>query len=412
MRLTIPRDALEPALKLALGAADPKAELSPYARLQLVAYMAGRGKDTGTLSIAATDGDATLRVQVAAEVAAGGAAVVEAKPLHEAAKLLPKHGKVTLALEPAKPPAGPRLRLACDRASFRFESLDPADFPLISMSGSAAAFEIAGTELARAVHLCGPAVSTEDTRFYLNGIYVHEDEAGEIVFVATNGHKLVRVACEMPEEAAGLPAVILPRQALGTIAALAKSVAGEPLEVALSPTLARFVAGPLDYTTKLIDGTFPNYERVVPATWTSRVTVEAGALSLAIARARVVVEDKGRAVRFAIDAAPEPAEAGGEEITVSASGNHGEAVDTTPATLEGEILVAGFNGTYLRELLDLMPASQPAVLHFDGPGNPCRLTSEGLDGVTMVLMPMRLEGAAPTTAPDDLVPAEPEGAEA
>ena len=388
MHLTIPRDKLEPALKLALGSADPKSEIEAYASLMLTALPASERSTgaTGHLEVAATDGDAMMRMTVAAEVAAGGSVVVDAKTLRAAVKTLPEHGFVTLAAADD----GARLVVTCDRARFRLEAIPPDDFPLIAISNIKSVIALPGTELARALALCTPAIGDgADGRTWLAGVFIHEDAAGGLSFVATDGHSLVRVALPRPDDFEGIGngGVILPFRALKPIGTMAAAVAGEKVEIDLSDTLARFRAGPVAYTTKLIDGTFPDYTRVIPPArgHTRTLQVEAGALLVAIARARVVVEDKARAVRLSID---------DEGVAVSARGTHGEASDTVEAALDGDPLVVGCNGTLLSDLVALVPASAEASIGLVDAMSPLTITAEAMPGVTMILMPMRIDAPA------------------
>ena len=371
MKLVVPRDRLEPALALALKAADAKNEVAILGHVLLIA-----GDEH--LEVVACNLDVMLRIAIPAEVEARGSVTVDARTLQQAAKNLPEQSMIALAEEPG----GARVRLACGRARYRLAALPAEDFPTLAVNDVAHAFEVEGKVLARALELTRHAVGKDEVRYYLNGVFLGEDAAGDLVFVATDGHRLARVSLPMPDDAGGVAGVILPRQSLAQIADIAAGMAGDAVEIEIGAGAVRFRARAVTFVTKLIDGTFPDYSKVIPADGPGTVlaTVEAAALAASVARVTVVAAGKSRAVRLDL----------GESLTVLSTGTTGEAVDEVDLTRQGGELALGFNGVFLAELLGLVPAGD-AVLHLpaDAAG-PVRITAEALDGVTLVLMPMRV----------------------
>jgi DNA polymerase-3 subunit beta len=224
--------------------------------------------------------------------------------------------------------------------------------------------------------------SKEQTRYYLNGIYMHAAE-GRLIFVATDGHRLARHALEAPDEAAGMPGIIIPRKTVGEIATMAQAAgkAGHPMQISVSASKIRVEAGTLVMVSKLIDGTYPDYSRVIPVKNAKTAFVESAAFAAALDRVSTISSERGRAVKLAM------AEG---KITLSVKNpDAGDATDETPADYTGAPLEIGFNARYLADFLNALDADT-VEMRLDEPGSPTLITNPADPAFTGVIMPMRV----------------------
>ncbi len=338
----------------------------------------------------ATDLDQMIDVEIPATVAASFRACVDARMLEAALKRFPEDGTVSLT-EETDGEGVAALRLVCGRARVRLAALPEADFPRLDVGRVVDRFEIAGTVLADALRTVAPAMSDEETRYYLCGVHMAENRDGDLAFAATDGHRLHRKTLDMPEDAGGLAGVIIPRATIDDLAPLAGEAGEAPVTVEIGETLMRVAAPGATLTTKLVDGKYPDYERIIPPVTDASRTVVVGtdALAAALASALVAAPNKDSrmvTLRFS-----------GETIDVSASrGDGSEAAADLDAALDGAPLTIGVNGGYLIDALDQIPGGT-ADLTLADPETPIRVSGEHAQGVTIIVMPMRL-GKEPETA--------------
>jgi len=286
----------------------------------------------------------------------------------------------------------PRFMVKAGQARFKLPCLPVADFPMVPVLERAAGFELAasalGDHLARVEH----AISTEETRYYLNGVFAHvvqaEGEAPELRLAATDGHRLARLAVDAPFGSEGWPDLILARRSValldklcaGAVKASAESVVS--IAVTASGDRVRFELtaadeGSVSLVAKTIDGTFPDYTRVIPTDPPLRAVVDRLALAAAVKRVGVLVAKSSRAVRL---------EFSQDRIVLTGrSADLGEAVEELACDYSGEDLTIGFDGTYLRAALLAVGADQVALLMSD-PAGPCRIEAAPTDGETPALV--------------------------
>ena len=218
---------------------------------------------SGVLTLKATDLDMEAIETIPAKVSTPGAATVPAHTLHDIVRKLPDGAEIDIEL---KGPEG-RLKVTAGRASFELSILPADEFPDMGQAELPHRFTVEGGELKRLFEKSRFAISTEETRYYLNGIYLHRVEGGaspKLRAVATDGHRLAQVETEATSGTEGMPGVIVPRKAVAEIIKLLDD-GQAPVEVALSPAKIRFAVGEVVLTSKLIDGSFPDYARVIPA---------------------------------------------------------------------------------------------------------------------------------------------------
>nr|WP_064247009.1 DNA polymerase III subunit beta [Rhizobium leguminosarum]OAP95136.1 DNA polymerase III subunit beta [Rhizobium leguminosarum] len=316
--------------------------------------------DADGLRVTGTDLDIIATDRADANTEEAGTICVNAKLLQDISKKA--RSDVELKLE------SDRLIVKSGRSVFRLATLPAADFPSLAAGKLDATFDI---DLAALLAPASFAMSTEETRFYLNGVFVHlQDEF--IRAVATDGHRLSRHQVAYPGESA-FAGVIIPRKAVGIIPK-------GTVTVSVSEAKIRISAGDFVLTSKLIDGTFPDYQRFIPTGNDKIVTVDRDAFMKAADRVSTISTERGRAVKLSI--AP-----GSVGFTVS---NHdASATDEIEAEYSGEPIEIGFNASYVRELFGILP-SGPVVMSLADSGSPGLVTSPGFGGLTLVIMPMRV----------------------
>ncbi len=219
------------------------------------------------------------------------------------------------------------------------------------------------------------AISTEETRYYLNGVYLHPLDDGRLALVATDGHRLAKR--ELPYDLAGLDGIIIPRKTVGIIAKIMEGKA----TFSGSAQKIRFESEKVTLTSKLIDGTFPDYTRVIPSARDKKAIVEAEALAKALDRVITVTSEKGRAVRFAFGE-------GSIDLSVR-NPDAGTAEDSLP--YEGDIVMEiGFNAKYMADALNSI-GGEMVELALQDAGDPAVIRSvPEQPGALCVVMPMRV----------------------
>jgi hypothetical protein len=236
-------------------------------------------------------------VGVAAEVQEAGSSTVPATRLHDLLRNLPAGGQVVLE----HPSREPHAKLACGRTRVSLPTLPPGDFPLMTAEGAAAGGPIAPAALARLFETTRHAISGEATRYYLCGAYLHVVEVGGerlLRVVATDGARLALAEIPAPDGFETLPPVIVPTKAVDEIT---KLLAGEA-DAELRTSAAKVVldVGSNRLVSKVLDGSYPEYARVIPRDNPRRLRVDVGALASALKRAAVLADDKSRSIRFSI----------------------------------------------------------------------------------------------------------------
>jgi len=227
------------------------------------------------------------------------------------------------------------------------------------------------------------AISTEETRYYLNGVYMHvaDAETGKALrCVATDGHRLARIDADLPPEAANMPGVIVPRK---TVAELRKLLDDDDMQIAVSvsETKIRFATPDITLTSKVIDGTFPDYTRVIPQGNTRKLEVDASEFAKAVDRVATVSSERSRAVKLVLEE---------DRLTLSVNAPDAGAAEEELAVAYGdERLEIGFNAKYLLEIAGQVDREN-AVFMFNSAGDPT-LMREGNDlSAVYVVMPMRV----------------------
>jgi len=328
----------------------------------------------------ATDLDIEVVDKAPAQVEKAGATTVAATTLHEIVRKLPDGALVTLTADSA---AG-RLTVEAGRSNFSLATLPKEDFPVMASSEYASNFTASAALLRRLFDKSKFAISTEETRYYLNGVYMHVtdgSEGGKVLrCVATDGHRLARIDADCPEGAADMPGVIVPRKTVGE---LRKLLDDDEMDIAVSvsETKVRFATPDITLTSKVIDGTFPDYTRVIPQGNTRKLEVDAAEFAQAVDRVATVSSERSRAVKLQLD---------GDKLVLSVNAPDSGAAEEELAVAYGdERLEIGFNAKYLLEIASQVDREN-AVFLFNSAGDPT-LMREGSDqSAVYVVMPMRV----------------------
>ncbi|MGZ9074089.1 MAG: DNA polymerase III subunit beta, partial [Rhodoplanes sp.] len=254
--------------------------------------------ESGQLAFKATDLDLEILEAIPADVPAGGVTTVPAHMFYEIVRKLPEGAQVVLE------GSGDRavLVIRAGRSRFTLQTLPESDFPDLAAGDMTHEFTLPAADLKRLIDKTQFAISTEETRYYLNGIYLHtagEGTKAVLRAVATDGHRLAQVELTAPTGAAGMPGIIIPRKTVGEVHRLVEDIDGE-IKVELSATKIRFTIGPVVLTSKLIDGTFPDYARVIPVGNDKQLEVEKRDFEQAVDRVSTVASERGRAVKLSL----------------------------------------------------------------------------------------------------------------
>ncbi len=333
----------------------------------------------GMLSLNATDMDLDFVEQVAVEVVQPGAATASAHTIYDIVRKLPDGCQIEIAYSGEDG----QLTLRSGRSKFSLACLPVEDFPVVSGGDLPYAFTLTASELKSLIDRTRFAISTEETRYYLNGIYLHATaaETGPVLrAAATDGHRLARAEITLPEGAAGMPGIIVPRKTVAEIRKLIDETEGE-IAVSLSETKIKFAFGDAILTSKLIDGTFPDYERVIPADNDKMLEVDVKVFADAVDRVSAISNEKSRAIKVALEK--------GTAILSASSPESGSAVEEIEAAYDSGPLEIGFNSRYLLDILGQIEGGT-AILAMADAASPTVVRDAGFEGAVYVLMPMRV----------------------
>jgi len=335
--------------------------------------------DKSKLSLKATDLDLEVIDSVDAEVSPAGSTTVPAHMFYEIVRKLPEGSQIVLEA------SGDRAMLAirAGRSRFTLQTLPESDFPDLAAGEMTHKFTLAAADLKRLIDKTQFAISTEETRYYLNGIYLHtagNAKSTMLRAVATDGHRLAQVELPLPSGASGMPGIIVPRKTVGEVQRLIDDAEAE-VAVELSQGKIRFSIGDVVLTSKLIDGTFPDYARVIPVGNDKELIVDKKDFEASVDRVSTVSSERGRAVKLSISS--------GRLLLSVTNPDSGSATEELEIEYDADPIDIGFNSRYLLDIAAQIEG-EVAVLKLADAGSPTLIQDRDPAGALYVLMPMRV----------------------
>jgi DNA polymerase III subunit beta len=372
MKITIERAALLRALGHVQSVVERRNTIPILSNVLMKA-------EHGRLSLSATDMDLEVVESVPAQILRDGNTTAPAHTLYDIVRKLRDGAQIELDA------GGDRgsMVLRSGRSTFTLACLPPEDYPVMGGGALSHDFALSAADLMSVIKRTSFAISTEETRYYLNGIFLHATKAGEIPVlraVATDGHRLARVEVPLPEGAAGMPGIIVPRKTVQELRKLLEET-DKSVSIELSDTKIRFGLNDCLLTSKLIDGTFPDYDRVIPAGNDKVLEVECQLFTEAVDRVSTISTEKSRAVKLALEHGT---------LTLSAtSPDNGTALEEIEVGYSATPLEIGFNSRYLLDITQQIEGDGVQFILADS-GSPTILRDAGDHSALYVLMPMRV----------------------
>jgi DNA polymerase-3 subunit beta len=330
-------------------------------------------REDGSLRLMATDLDLQVDESVPANVTQPGAITVSAHTFFDIVRKLPEGSQVELTAAEGK------MQVVAGRSRFNLSTLPRDDFPVIAEGDLPTRFELPAATLRQIIEKTRFAISSEETRYYLMGIFFHVVDE-QLRAAATDGHRLARVTIARPDGAEEMPDVIVPRKAVNELYRLLEELEGT-VEISLSATKIRFGLGSAVLTSKLIDGTFPDYNRVIPTGNDKLLKLDPKSFSAGVDRVSTIASEKTRAVKMSVDR---------DKVTLSVtSPENGVATEEVPADYGADGLEIGFNAKYLLDILGEIDGDIVEV-HLADAAAPTLLRENDKSNALYVLMPMRV----------------------
>ncbi|MDE3060589.1 MAG: DNA polymerase III subunit beta, partial [Pseudomonadota bacterium] len=331
------------------------------------------------VSLTATDMDLAMIEKVPASVGKPGATTVPAHTFYDIVRKLPEGAQIEVTASGD----GSKVSIRAGQSKFSLACLPVEDFPVMAEGDLPHNFTLKAAECRALVQKPSFAISTEETRYYLNGIYLHTSGSGKsktLRAVATDGHRLARIEMALPAGADGMPGVIVPRKAIYEVRKLIEEGDGD-VAVSLSETKIKFSFGSAVLVSKLIDGNFPDYERVIPTGNDKIMEVSCKDFTSAVDRVSVISSEKSRAIKFHVE---------NGKLTLSASSpEHGTASEDIDVTYSASAIEVGFNSRYLLDMMTQIEGDTAQFLLNDG-ASPAIVRDTADVGALYVIMPMRV----------------------
>ncbi len=335
----------------------------------------------GSVKVMATDLDLqVIENMSAASVESAGSITVSAHLLFDIARKLPEGSQVSLET------AENRMAIKAGRSRFSLPTLPRDDFPTIVEGDLPTSFELPAKTLAELIDRTRFAISTEETRYYLNGIFLHvaDDDKPVLKAAATDGHRLARFTIDQPDGADGMPDVIVPRKAVAELRKLLEEAMDGNVQIDLSASKIRFTLGGeggVVLTSKLIDGTFPDYSRVIPTGNDKLLKIDPRSFFEGVDRVATIATEKTRAVKMGLE---------NDKVVLSVtSPDNGTATEEVAAQYGSDSFEIGFNANYLKDILSQIDSDE-VELHLADAGAPTFIRKDDKSPALYVLMPMRV----------------------
>jgi DNA polymerase III subunit beta len=372
MRVTVERAALLKALGHVHRVVERRNTIPILSNVLLRA-------DEGALRLKATDLDIEVTETIPAEISEAGSTTVPAYVIYDIVRKLSDGAQVSLEMTGETG----QMQIRSGRSRFMLQALPESDFPDLAAGDLPHRFELPAPDLKRLIEKTQFAISTEETRYYLNGIFLHAIEVSGTTMlraVATDGHRLARVEIPAPAGSEGMPGIIIPRKAVAEIVKLVED-GSETIRIELSSAKVRLTFDGVVLTSKLIDGTFPDYQRVIPSGNDKLLTVERGEFAKAVDRVSTISSERGRAVKLALNEG---------RLTLSVNNpDSGSATEEIEVDYDSSPIDIGFNARYLLDITAQLDGDT-ALFKLADPGSPTVVQDREGASALYVLMPMRV----------------------
>ncbi len=376
MKLTIERNALQKALARVTGVVERRNTIPILSNVLISA-------DAEGLSMTATDLDIDARGRIVAHVEEEGAVTAPAGLLSDIVRNAPEGSEISLSYGDDDP----RLIVKFGRSRYQVPVLPAGDFPIAPELNGATQMAVSAVDLKQAFERVGFSISTEEVRQYLKGVFLHlyhDDGAAQLRLVSTDGHRLSYAVLPPPAGAEGAPPVIVPAKTVREVSrALADYVGDVTLDVSASGV--RFTLGETVIRSKVIDGAFPDYIRLIPRSWTVEAVMDRALVAAAVRRVSLMAGDKARSMKVSFTR---------DLMTLQVRNDQaGVAVEEVEIEYDGQPHDTGFNARYALDALGMTEADRIVYRQEDG-DSPARIEPEASDPeagqVLGIIMPLRV----------------------
>jgi len=334
-----------------------------------------------SVELTATDMDLALTETLEAEIIKQGSITVPAHTFHDIIKKLPDSSEISITYDEDQ---DKKLQIIADKCDFSLPVIPANDFPAIESGEVTHSFQINKKDLLKLFDKSKFAISTEETRYYLNGIYLHDtvhNDKDVLRAVATDGHRLARIDVALPEGAKGIPAIIIPRKTILEVKKVLDEAEDNEIKISISGTKIKIECNNSILLSKLIDGSFPDYERVIPLENNLVLKTEVRPFTDAIDRVSTISLDKGRAVKLTL---------GGNKLLLSAnSAESGYAQEEIPVNYDSNKIETGFNSRYIMELTSVLEGDTMELFFADS-SSPTLVQDTEDNSSLFVIMPIRM----------------------
>lgn len=369
MQLSLERNQFLKALSHAQSVVEKRTTVPILAHVLLEA-------ESGQLRLTATDLELAIVETTPAQIQKAGGTTVSAQLLHDIVRKLKDGSEVQLSLEND----GAQLHIISGRSEFKLACLPPEDFPAINTVDLPYRFTLNGKDFLALLDRTRFAMSTEETRYYLNGIYLHPVQSQEIRAVATDGHRLARLSLSMGQGVPDFPGVIMSRKTVNEVIKILGEAEGE-IEISLSETQVSFKFNHIYLTSRLIDGAFPDYEAIIPTQNEKILRMSMAAFSEAVDRVATVSMEKSRSVKLAIN--------NNKMILTASNAESGSAVEELEVDYAFAPIELGFNARYLLDLSHQLNEGEAEFMMSDS-ATPVVVRQVNNEDAFYLLMPMRV----------------------
>ena len=327
----------------------------------------------GHIAFTATDMEIDIVEKIQSSTISNGKLTVSAHTLYDIVRKLPDGSEIIVSANENN------LIISCGKSEFMLPTLPFDDYPIMTDISGGKSFSISSVDLQNLIDNTKFAISLEETRYYLNGIFLHQND-NLLRAVATDGHRLAQAEINLPTGAEGMPSIIIPRKTVGELRKLLDDTEAD-IPITVSSNKIKFSINNCTLTSKLIDGSFPDYQRVIPKGNTKNLVISTKEFKEAVDRVSTISIEKSRAVKLSLSK--------NNLILKVNSHDSGNASEEMEVSFEYDSMEIGFNSKYL---LDIALQIQGKDIQFSlsDSSSPALITDPEQEGIIFVLMPMRV----------------------